>query len=33
MFRSHVVRKKKVGSHNVKKNDEEAELEAFLARV
>ena len=33
MFRSHVVRKKKVGSHNVKKNDEETELEAFLTRV
>ncbi|QDZ25580.1 hypothetical protein A3770_18p80980 [Chloropicon primus] len=33
MFRSHVVKKKVVGSKNVKKNDEEAELEAFLGRV
>ena len=33
MFRSHVTRKKKTGSEVVKKNDEEAELEAFLNRV
>lgn len=33
MFRSHVTKKKKAGSEVVKKNDEEAELEAFLQRV